>query len=82
MGVTLTGVAVASLALRHGRLVITLRRPVMHVSAVIHPQALKESRQLRTAARRHRVRRLRLTVLTTDAHGRQATVAQLVRVAS
>ncbi len=81
-GVAVTGAAVAALVLRHGRLVITLRRPVAQLSVIIRPQALKEGRQLRTAARRHRVRRLKLTILTTDAHGRHATVAQLVRVTS
>ncbi len=80
--VTVTGATPASLVVRHGRLVITLRRPVSRVSVTLHPAALGESTQLRTAVRRHRVRRLRLSIVAIDARGRHTTLSQLVRVSS
>ncbi len=81
-GVALTGAGASSLVVRHGRLVITLRRPVTRLAVTIHPAALKESTQLRAAVKRHRVKRLRLSIVAIDASGRHTTVTQLVHVSS
>jgi acid phosphatase type 7 len=66
-GVSIRGAQVKSLVLKGGQLVVTLRRPVNSVIVKIGPKALKESAALRRDARRHHLKRLKLTVVITDA---------------
>jgi hypothetical protein len=73
-GVSVKGVKVKSLVLKGGRLVVTLRRPVDNVVVKIGAKALKESAALRQNARRHHLKRVKLTVVITDAAGHRSTV--------
>ncbi len=68
-GLAVKGARVKSIALRHGRLVITLSRPVGGITVTIRTPTLTESRGLRTKARRHRAPRLMLTLVLRDAAG-------------
>jgi hypothetical protein len=78
-GVSIKGAKVRSLVLKGGRLVVTLRRPVNVVVVKIGPKALKESTALKRDAGRHHLKRLKLTVVITDAAGHRTTVTQLVK---
>jgi hypothetical protein len=78
-GVSIKGAKVRSLVLKGGRLVVTLRRPVNVVVVKIGPKALKESTALKRDTRRHHLKRLKLTVVITDAAGHRTTVTQLVK---
>ncbi|HEX4008822.1 MAG TPA: hypothetical protein VHX62_02370 [Solirubrobacteraceae bacterium] len=69
-GVTVRGAKVRSLSLSRGHLVITLRRAVSRLTVTLAPATLKESSALRSSA----ARSLRVTVLTTNARGRRATL--------
>jgi hypothetical protein len=73
-GIRVRGAAVRSLALSHGRLVITLRRPVSSLTVTLTGSALAESARLRSEARRHKLKRLALTVIAQNAMGRRTTI--------
>jgi hypothetical protein len=73
LGVALKGAKLKSLSLKHGALLVTLRAPVNTLSAKIGPRALKESAALRSAARHHKLKRLQLTVVLTNAAGKRTT---------
>ena len=78
-GVALAGAKLKSAVLQRGHLVITLRRPVDNVIVSLSPRALAESRSLRTQARRHRLKSLKLTVLVTDTRGKRAKIPVTIR---
>ncbi|HEX4008823.1 MAG TPA: hypothetical protein VHX62_02375 [Solirubrobacteraceae bacterium] len=71
-GVRLSGARIKSLALSHGHLVVTLRSAVSRLRVTVGSAALRESAALR--ARAKRIKSLRLTVLTTNAKGKRATI--------
>jgi hypothetical protein len=73
LGVALKGAKLKSLSLKHGALLVTLRAPVNTLSAKIGSRALKESSALRSAARHHKLKRLQLTVVLTNAAGKRTT---------
>jgi hypothetical protein len=73
-GVSVKGAKIKSIALVHGRLVVTLRAPVRSLIVTIRPQALKESAGLKHEATRHQVSSLKLTVLVTSATGKHSTL--------
>jgi hypothetical protein len=73
-GLTVKGAKVRSIALTHGRLVVTLSRPAAGVTVTIRAPTLTESGGLRTKARRHRAPRLLLTLIVTDAAGTHTKV--------
>ena len=70
-GVSLAGAKLKSAVLSHGHLVITLRHAVANVIVSLSSKALAESGSLKSQARRHRLKSLKLTVLVKDARGRQ-----------
>lgn len=72
--ISLRGAKVKSLALSHGRLVISLEQAVSTVTVVIGRGALSESRTLRAKAQRHKVKALGLTVAVQNTRGQHATV--------
>jgi hypothetical protein len=72
-GITLKGAKIKSIALRHGALVITLRKPVNTVSVKVGPRALKESAALKRAAKHHHLKRLQLTVVLKNTAGQTTT---------
>lgn len=78
-GVTLKGTKIRSIALREGRLVLTLRRPFSGVSVKLRATALKETRGLRQKAKHRRIKSLKLTVITRDVNGRSTTLTALVK---
>lgn len=73
-GVRVRGGAVKSLSLSHGRLVIALKRAVSGVTVTLSDKALKESRALRTQARRHKLKHLALVVIAQNAKGKRTTI--------
>ncbi|HEX3830413.1 MAG TPA: hypothetical protein VHW04_00510, partial [Solirubrobacteraceae bacterium] len=80
-GVSLRGANKKSLALSHGRLVITLRKPSAAVTVTLGSLSLKESTGLRTKARRNRVKSLKLTVIVRNARHNSKTLRLKVKVA-
>jgi hypothetical protein len=70
VGVSVTGATVKSLALKRGRLVVTLRRPAAGFVVKIGPKALSESSGLKSKAKHHRIKSLKLTVSATNANGK------------
>jgi hypothetical protein len=78
-GVSLAGARIKSAALKGGHLVITLRRAVANVIVSLSSRALAESGSLRSQARRHRLKSLKLTVLVKDSRGRQTKVPVQIR---
>jgi hypothetical protein len=78
-GVSLAGAKLKSVALRHGQLVITLRSAVSNVIVSLSGRALAESGSLRSQARRHKLKSLKLTVLVKDSRGTQTKVPAVIR---
>jgi hypothetical protein len=79
LDVALKGAKLKSLSLKHGALLVTLRTPVNTLSAKIGSRALKESSALRSAARHHKLKRLQLTVVLTNAAGKRTTSKLLLK---
>lgn len=78
-GVSVAGAKLKSAVLRRGHLVITLRSPVKKVTVRLSPGALAESAAMRSQARRHKLKRLEMTVLVKDARGTQTRVPVVIR---
>jgi hypothetical protein len=78
-GVSLVGAQLKSATLRHGRLNVTLRKAVESVIVRVSARGLGETAALRSQARRHKLRSLKLTVVVRDAKGRQTTLPTRVR---
>lgn len=78
-GVSLAGAKLKSAVLQHGHLVITLRRAVGNVIVSLSSRALAESRSLKSKARHHRLKSLKMTVLVKDTRGRQSKVPVVIR---
>jgi hypothetical protein len=73
-GVRARGATIKSLSLSHGHLVIALQRAVSGVTVTLSGTALKESAALRTQARRHKLKKLALTVIAHNAKGKRTTI--------
>jgi hypothetical protein len=73
-GVRLRGGAIRSLTLSHGHLVITLKRAESSVTVILGRTALRESAALVNQARRHKLKRLALSIIAWNAKGRRTTV--------
>ena len=78
-GVSLAGAKLKSAVLQHGHLVITLRGAVSNVIVSLSGRALAESGSLKSQARRHKLKSLKLTVLVKDSRGTQTTVGAVIR---
>ncbi|MGN6869012.1 MAG: hypothetical protein ACTHMY_11490 [Solirubrobacteraceae bacterium] len=79
-GVHVGGGRGVTVSLSHGRLVITLRTAAASLTVRLDSHALKESSALKRNARAHRLPRLVLSLTTSNAAGKRATVrAQLKR---
>jgi hypothetical protein len=78
-GVSLAGAKLKSAVLSHGHLVITLRKTAANVIVSLSSKALSESGSLKSRARRHRLKSLKLTVLVKDSRGRQTKVPVTIR---
>jgi hypothetical protein len=78
-GVSLAGAKLKSAVLSHGHLVITLRNAVANVIVSLSSKALSESGSLKSQARRHKLKSLKLTVLVKDSRGRQTKVPVQIR---
>jgi hypothetical protein len=78
-GVSLAGAKVKSAVLKRGHLVITLRRAVSRAIVSLSSKALAESGSLKSQARRHKLKSLKLTVLVKDSRGTQTKVAVVIR---
>jgi hypothetical protein len=61
-------------SLSHGHLVITLRKPAAKLLVRLGSHALKESRALKRKARAHRLPRLFLSLVTTNATGKRTAI--------
>jgi hypothetical protein len=72
--VTVRGATIKALALSHGRLVITLRKPVWSVAVNISPSALSESAALTRRAKAKKLRSLMLRVITETTRATRTTV--------
>jgi hypothetical protein len=78
-GIAVRDATVKSMSARRGRLTIVLRRPAGTVLVKLSSRALHESAGLRTKARRHRVRFLKLTVAVTTAARQHVTLTRAVK---
>ncbi len=78
-GVSLAGARIKSAALKGGHLVITLRGAVETVIVRLSSRALAESGSLKSQARRHKLKSLKLIVLVKDSRGRQTKVPVQIR---
>jgi hypothetical protein len=78
-GISLRGGKLKSIALRHGHLVITLRAAVASVTVDVSPRALGESTGLRSRAKHHKLKSLKLIVLIRDAKGKVTRVTLQIR---
>jgi hypothetical protein len=78
-GVSLAGAKLKSAVLAHGHLVITLRKAVANVIVSLSGKALSESGSLKSQARHHKLKRLKLTVLVKDSRGKQTKVPVQIR---
>ncbi len=78
-GLSLAGARLRSAVLQHGHLVITLRNAVDNVIVSLSGKALAESASLKSQARRHKLKSLKLTVLVKDTRGTQTKVQGQVR---
>ena len=72
--VTIRGAKMRSLALSHGRLVISLAKAASAVTVSIGRGGLAERGSLRSALTRHRVRTLGLTIVAANTRGQRTTV--------
>ena len=72
--VKVRGAKVKSLSLSHGRLVISLAKPVSALTVSIGRGGLGESRSLRTKVSKHRVRTLGLTVAALNTSAKRTTI--------
>ncbi len=73
-GVRVHGAAVKSLAVSHGHLVITFKRPVSSLGITLSGAALRESAALRTKAAAHKLKRLALRVIADNTKGKRTTI--------
>jgi hypothetical protein len=78
-GVSVKDAKIKSLALRGGMLIVTLRRPVSSVIVKLRAAALRESRGLELRAKRHRLKSLKLTVLTKNVAGKSTTLTLQIK---
>jgi hypothetical protein len=78
-GVSVAGARIKSAALKRGHVVITLRSAVANVIVSLSDRALAESGSLRSQARRHKLKSLKLTVLVKDSRGRQTKPSVQIR---
>jgi hypothetical protein len=79
IGLSLSGARRRSAALRHGHLVITLRKPVDSLTLRVSDQALRESAGLRSKARHGKLKSLKLKVIVRNAAGRSSTLTLTLR---
>jgi hypothetical protein len=78
-GLSLAGAKIKSEVLTNGHLVITLRKAVASVTVRLSSKALVESGSLKSQARHHKLKSLKLTVLVKGSRGRQTKVPVLIR---
>ncbi len=78
-GVSVAGARIRSAALKGGHLVITLRSAVSNLIVSLSSRALAESGNLRSQARRHKLKSLKLTVLVKDSRGKRTKVPVTIR---
>jgi hypothetical protein len=78
-GVSVKGASVKSISLSGGRLIVTLKRAVAGLTAKIGPTGLKESRALKSKAKRHKLGSLKLTVVIKDAKGKRTTATLKIK---
>jgi hypothetical protein len=78
-GISLSGAKIKSIALQHGHLVVTLRRPVASAIVDVSPRALGESRSLRSQAKHRRLKSLKVIILVRDAKGKVTMVRLQIR---
>jgi hypothetical protein len=71
---TLNGAKARALALREGRLVVTLRKPVAELTISAGTGGLGETLSLKRSVRDHRIKRLTLVVSLTNAAGQRVTL--------
>ena len=73
-GVRLKGATIKSVAMSHGRLVVTLRRAVSSLSITLTSAALRESAALRAKAGSGKLKRLPLRVIAQNTKGKRTTI--------
>jgi hypothetical protein len=73
-GVRVNGAKVKSLVVTHGRLGITLKRPVSSLSVTLTGAALRESAALRKKAAAHKLKRLALRVIAQNTKGKRTSM--------
>jgi hypothetical protein len=73
-GVRVNGVKVKSLVVTHGRLGITLKRPVSSLSVRLSGAALRESAALRKKVAAHKLKRLALRVIAQNTKSKRTSM--------
>jgi hypothetical protein len=78
-GVSLVGAKLKSATLKKGRLTVTLRRAAASVIVSISAKGLAESGGLRSQAKRHKLKSLKLVVLARDARAKTTKLSAQVK---
>jgi hypothetical protein len=78
-GLGISGARAKSVALKHGKLVITLNKPASSVTVTLSGPLVAESKALQTKVKKHRAKSLKFTLKITDANGTATTVSVTVR---
>jgi hypothetical protein len=73
-GLTVKGAKLKSESISKGHLVLTLRRPAGSVTVSVSSKGMRESSALRKAAKRKKLKRLRLTVIARTSAGKSHTL--------
>lgn len=79
VGVSVRGAKIRSLVLVGRHLTINLRRAVPHLTVTIARGGLKENAAIHRAARAHRLRSLKLTVIAQNTRGTRTTIRALIK---
>lgn len=80
LGISLTGAKLKSAALKQGRLVITVRKPVTSLILSVSAKGLRESRSLRSKVSRGRLKSLKLKVIVRNAAGKSTTLTVVLKL--
>jgi hypothetical protein len=78
-GLGVSGGKAKIVALRGGKLVITLSKPASKVAITVSRPLLAESKELQSKVKKHRVKSLKFTLKITDAKGNAATLPATVK---
>jgi hypothetical protein len=77
-GLGISGAKAKTVALRGGKLVVTLKKPANNVTITVSGPLVTESKALQSEAKKHKVKNLKFTLKITDANRNASTVSAAV----